>query len=161
MATVDPANPRSDAANIVRHDPPVGAGADFVIRLDLAAHDMPGRGEQVWARQVGEHRFVLKSLPFFAYGYRLDDVVDTDTDFVVSHVVEPSGRRLLRIAADRARADEVHEIVHPLLERLHLAHEWRGLGYVAVDLGPDDDPTEILEALAPLVDAEAAFHEYA
>ncbi len=147
--------------DIVQHEPPAGRGADFVIRIDLAADGMPGRGEQVWARQVGERRFVLCSLPFFSYGLRADDVVETGESYVVERVAEASGHRLLRLVAVRERADEVHEIVHPLLESLGLDHEYHHPGYVAVDLPAGVEPDRLLDAVRPLIDQGVLHTEFA
>ena len=62
--------------------------ADFLLHVDLKAHGMPGRGEQLWARRVGEHRFQICCVPFFSYGITLGDVVDAAPDrWLVTGVV--------------------------------------------------------------------------
>src|SRR5215210_3701292 len=98
---------------------------------------MPGRVEQLWARRLAPHRFVMRSLPFFVYGVRLDDEVETDADYWLQRVVRPSGRRVLRVAAPCGAEDVVHAELHPLFEALQMEHEWKGPGYAAVDVAPD------------------------
>ena len=39
---------------------------------------MAGAREQLWVKQVGEGRFLMRSLPFFTYGVALGDEVSTD-----------------------------------------------------------------------------------
>jgi hypothetical protein len=118
--------------------------ANFLLHADLAEHGMPDAREQLWARQLDERRFAMRSLPFFTYGIALHDEVETDGTFTITRVVRSSGHRLLRVAVDRESAESFHGEFHPMLEAAELLHEWNGLGYVAVDLPPGGDAAELL-----------------
>ncbi len=132
--------------DIATHDPPRG-GADFLIRVDLSDHEMPGRSEQLWTRQVGELRFVVCSVPFFAYGMAVGDEVATDTNYVLTEVVKRSGRQVLRVALTAKSAAVLHDDIHRLLASLELEHEWHRTGYVAIDLPGDEVPERLLAFL--------------
>jgi hypothetical protein len=126
---------------IVTHDP--APGSDFVLRVDLAAHGHPGMAEQVWAAQIDEHRFTLRSIPFFAIGVAPGDIVVTGPGHVIDGVEARGGRHVLRLALatddeDVALEDRFHEDVHAGLRALDLRHEWMSVGYVAVEI---DAPT--------------------
>lgn len=70
--------------------------SNFVI-----AAAVPGGGdtetEQLWGRQIDERRFEICCIPFFVYDLALGDVVETDGDYIVERVVEPSGRYVFRV----------------------------------------------------------------
>ena len=45
----------TDDSKIATHTEPVGRGrANFIVRLDLAQHGMPGYYEQIWTRTEDE-----------------------------------------------------------------------------------------------------------
>ena len=131
--------------NTVTHDPAPDSG--FVIRAELSDEGMPGRSDQLWAKRVGSSRSVLKSLPFFAYGLRPGDEVETDDAYAISRVVVESGVSLLRVAADPQAAEKLHELLHPMLENLALMHEWHRVGYVAIELASPTVPDELKSVL--------------
>jgi hypothetical protein len=60
-----------------------------------------------------------------------------------------SGHRLLRVAVERDAAESFHREFHPFLDGEQLVHEWRGLGYVAIDLPPQRDRSRLTEWLDP------------
>lgn len=78
----------------VHADPVWRDRSNFIIK---AALPEDGRTEQLWARQVADHRFGLCCIPFFLYDMALGDVVETDRQYQVTRVVEPSGRYVFRI----------------------------------------------------------------
>jgi hypothetical protein len=134
-------------SDIATHDP--APDSDFVIRVDLAGHGMPGRREQLWAKQVAPTRFVLRSIPFFAYGIRPGDEVETDEGFSVQRVVHSSGNQVLRVAVSPAGAGAIQAELHSLLEHLGLSHEWHREGYVAIKLPSDAIPHSLLSYIEP------------
>lgn len=146
-------------SEIATHDPP--RGADFVVGVDLADHGMPGRREQLWAEQLGPTRFCLRSLPFFPYGLRPGDEVETTEDFTVVRVVRSSGRQVLRVAAASDSDDALHRGLHPLLGQLGLAHEWHRQGYVAIDLPSRSLPSALLSYLEAQATAGVLEYEFA
>lgn len=80
----------------VHQEPVWRERSDFII-----AAEVPEGGdtktEQLWARQLGDHRFEICCIPFFVYDIALGDVVETDSSYVVQRVVEPSGRYVFRV----------------------------------------------------------------
>jgi len=108
---------------------------------------MAGAREQLWVKQVEEHRFVMRSLPFFTYGITLGDEVSTDETLTIDGVLRRSGHRLLRVDVERDAAESFHQDFHPLLDAERLVHEWRGLSYVAIDLPPQRDLSRLTEWL--------------
>lgn len=65
-----------EAADIVIHENPVWRDrANCILQADLTGHGLPGRFEQVWARDLRNGTYELCCLPFFTYGFALGDVV--------------------------------------------------------------------------------------
>ena len=144
----------SDDSNIATHDAPA-APADFLIRVDLANHGMPDKIEQLWARRLAPDRFEIASIPFFAYGIALGDIVQTvqesSSEFVVDHVAERSGHLLLRVGLTAYQTiPELHELLHREILRSGLKYEWHRAEYVAVDLPSRDLGNPLIEYLEPL-----------
>jgi hypothetical protein len=141
---------------IAAHEAP--PDADFLVAVDLGEHGMPGRGEQLWSKQVGPTRFILRSIPFFAYGMRPGDEIETDESFMVQRVVARSGFEVLRLAVETTSARAFHDRIHPTLDRLGLLHEWRGQGYVAIRLPDTDVPAGLTSVLTefPQIHSEMA-----
>jgi hypothetical protein len=133
--------------------------ADFLVHADLEPHGMAGKREQLWVKQVDERRFVMRSLPFFTYGIALADEVTTDETLTINGVARRSGHRLLRVAVERDAAERFHEEFHPFLDRERLVHEWRGLGYVAIDLPPRCDLSRLTDWLDPRARAGSLRYE--
>jgi hypothetical protein len=121
------------------------------IHIDLPDHWAVG-GEAIWAHPLGEHRFRIDNVPFYAYDLNYGDVVEAiataaDRKPSVVRVLERSGHRTLRIVFE----EEV-----PEGEQLSRLHSLRGLGvsfercsarYVALDLQPGGDFHAVRECL--------------
>lgn len=104
--------------------------SNFVI-----AAEVPDGGdtetEQLWARQIDEHRFEICCIPFFVFDLALGDVVETDGDYLVRRVVESSGRYVFRVwfgESFHPRDDLAEE-----LTRLGELLEWSSVNLLAVD----------------------------
>jgi hypothetical protein len=136
---------RSD--QIATHQQP--PDADFLVHADLEPHGMAGAREQLWVKQVDERRFVMRSLPYFTYGIALGDEVSTDEALTIDDVMRRSGHRLLRVAVECDAAERFNQEAHPFLDHERLLHEWRGLGYVAIDLPPRRALSRLTEWLDP------------
>jgi hypothetical protein len=147
-----------DDDRIVTHPSPVWRDrANYILQADLAEHDLGGRFEQLWARDLRDGRFELCCLPFYTYGYALGDVVsvkpsDGPFRFVLGRVEERKDRGLIRIyvPADSGR----HEHVHRVLVESGRPHEWHGTQLVAVDIEgaiPDVITTAVERSAAGLM----------
>lgn len=131
--------------------------SSFMLRVSL--DDIEGGGdnyEQLWTRRVGEDRFELCCIPFFAYDLALGDVVyaDAATDYLIRSVEQRSGNGVVRVAVKhRDDVEAVHLRLHDLLGKLEYLHEWFTPGYVAVSLEPGTSHDEFFTGLAALGDA--------
>lgn len=135
---------------IATHEQP--PDADFLVHADLESHGIAGAREQLWVKRVADHRFLMRSLPFFTYGIALGDEVETDASLTIIRVARHSGHGLLRVTVERETAEQFHAEFHPFLNAESLVHEWRGLGYVSVDIPPQRD----LSRLTDWLDSRAA-----
>lgn len=85
---------------IVTHFEPVWRDrADFLIRAGIheGTADSKWKWEQLWTRQVSFGCFELCCIPFFIYDLSLGDHVATDSEYVLTDVLAPSGRFVFRI----------------------------------------------------------------
>ncbi|MBS0201653.1 MAG: DUF4265 domain-containing protein [Planctomycetes bacterium] len=123
--------------NLAWHYNPVQA-SDFFIRVDLSTHGMPGRFEQLWAKQENDRVFRICCVPFFTYGIALGDTVETDDAFTFQRIVSKGGYKVLRIAVvNRTNETHLHSMLHGWVEQSGLPYEWYCDGYLSVDLPPD------------------------
>jgi hypothetical protein len=132
----------------VHSDPVWRDRADFIITADVAEEGEPPQWEQLWARQVGENRYQLCCIPFFAYDLALGDIVDTETrgerQYVVRAVVERSGHSTFRIwfgnSPGHERGHQEGGSHHRVLEDLTdmgAVIEWSSHDLPAVDTMPE------------------------
>jgi hypothetical protein len=128
----------------------------FMLRVSLDEVEGEDNYEQLWTRRLGEDRFEVCCIPFFAYDLALGDVVhaDSGTGYVIRSVEERSGNGVVRVAV-RHREDvaAMHLRLHDLLGKLEYLHEWFAPGYVAVSLEPGRPHDEFYAGLAELGDA--------
>jgi hypothetical protein len=144
----------SDSDEIATHALPVWRDrANYILQADLAQHGLPGRFEQLWARDVGEGQFELCCLPFLTYGFALGDIVSLVPNVgrfeaILGSLVTRSSHDLLRIAST-GQVDR-HSELHASLAASGRPHEWRGAGLVAIDIEGviPDVIWQILEPLA-------------
>ena len=141
-------------SSIATHEAPVWKDkADFIIFADLSAAGMPGRWEQLWARQLSESEFELCCIPFFSYGLALGDKVRTAPSggrtYVVADVDARSGRRVLRLWLKEATR-QGRELVLQHLESYSVLCEWSSENLLAIDVMPAR-PSEELDTLLSAV----------
>jgi hypothetical protein len=119
-----------------------------LVKVRLRAPD--GTVETPWAIALGDGRFRLDNIPFFAYGISADDVIvaapahDGFLDFV--RVDEPSGNRTLRVMFK----DKVGK-TEPLLPRLtEMGVGWEGAfaKLFALTVPPEVDLESVAQVLA-------------
>lgn len=125
--------------DVAVHEHPVWRErANFIIAVTIER----GRWEQLWARQVGEHRFEICCIPFFAYNLALGDEVETAPEngrqYMVQRVAKPSGHYTFRGWFDASSELTARENVVVEAEQLGCAHERWASRLVAFDAG---DPT--------------------
>ena len=76
------------------------------IHVDLPNH-WAIDGESMWAEELGNDLYRIENVPFHAYGLNYRDVVraapdSSETIPEIREVVEPSGRRTIRVFFDKA-----------------------------------------------------------
>jgi hypothetical protein len=126
------------------HTDPVWRGeSNFIINAAV-----PGEGdrfEQLWVRQLGEYRFELCCIPFFLYDVALGDVVETDVDYRMTRVLEPSGRFVFRVwfgESFHSRQEIADELV-----ALGALVEWSSVNMFAVDATDAHHAQQIADVL--------------
>ncbi len=152
-------------ADIATHTDPVGrARTNYIVRLDLTEHGMPGKYEQMWTRTDDKRLFEVCCIPFFPYGQSLGDILEIDTATGTHKIHAKSGHRTIRIAfLDDHAAHAEHVGIHvTLVNDLGCQIEFRaGNHYAAIDLPPGADVAAVLAALAPLAESEMLTWEWA
>ena len=127
------------------------ADSSGMVKVGLRGPD--GEFETMWATPVGEHRYRLENLPFYAYSVSWLDVVEARPESddasaipVVERVVEKAGHRTLRLIM-LPGVDEAPERRQTLddLVALGCTYERYNPRYFVLDLAPEHE-------LAPVVD---------
>lgn len=119
------------------------------VHVDLPHHWATG-GEAFWATDLGDDRFRLENVPFYAYDLNFHDVVEAkaaapDLKPSILRVVERSGHRTLRIFfAENVPEENRLERLRSLKD-LNVSFERCNRRYFALDLEPEADAA-IVEA---------------
>ena len=116
--------------SVAQHSEPVWRDkSDFIIFAPIS--DDGSEVEQLFVRQISDHRFELCCIPFFLYDVALGDVVETDDTYLVREVVEQSGRYVFRVWFGRTvhPRDDIAEALGDLGALL----EWSSVDLLAVD----------------------------
>jgi uncharacterized protein DUF4265 len=149
----------TDPNKVAVHNQPVWRGrSDFIINAELAEE---GRFEQLFVRQLGENRFEVCCIPFFAYDIALGDVVLTvpkdDCKYMVDRVVEPSGRYVLRVwfGDSSYPRDEVSDTV----QELGSVIEWSSRNLLAIDAVDAEHAQRVADFLAECEEAGKLVYE--
>lgn len=151
MASRVVGSPVTSACEFVLHEEPVWRDrSNFIINAELLEKDRPRRFEQLFARQVSEDRFEICCIPFLLYDVALGDVVTTspkeERKYVVTRVVEPSGRYVFRVWFGESfhPRDEVADE----LKALGALLEWSSRNLLAVDAVSQEHAQKVADFLA-------------
>lgn len=100
----------TDESKIATHSDPVGRDrTNYIVKLDLTDHGMPGHFEQCWTRTDDQRLFELCCIPFFTYGQSLGDILEVILGTGQHKVESKSGHSTIRFAfTDDRRAHEQH-----------------------------------------------------
>ncbi|WP_329491960.1 DUF4265 domain-containing protein [Kitasatospora sp. NBC_01246] len=151
---------------LIVHEHPVGrAATNYIARADLAPFGLDGQAEQLWLKAVNDGSYEVACIPFSTYGIALGDTVLLNDDDYVSEVVGTSQHRTLRLlftpdlpasdlqlAAGRIKTE---------ITAAGLLSEWNGERFVAVDVPPNAEPSELFAVMEAAVNAGHAFWEWA
>ena len=144
----------SAAVNDVVHSEPVWRDkANFIIRAMLPE----GRSEQLWAKQLGEHRFEICCIPFFVFDLALGDIVLTDVDYTMSGVVEASGRFTFRVWFGQSLHPRDEVAVE--LAALGALVEWSSVNLLAVDATDPEHAQKVADFLQAREDLGQLIYE--
>ena len=118
--------------------------ANFLIQADLSSVELPGKWEQLWARQLEDGRYELCCIPFFAPGLALADQVDVapkdGREHVVHSLIAGSGRVAARVAfVNDAVFDQLARQIIDDMRAANCLFEWYTTRYLAIDIA--DRPT--------------------
>ena len=133
-----------------------GLGLAKVV-VSLAAADWHDHAtESLWARPLGENRFRIKNVPFYAFGVSYDDVVEAPTignQNVMRAVVQRGGHSTYRIfVSNTASLKRFSEFWLPL-ERLGCTFERATERLFGIDVPPEADIYKVYDLLQAGEDA--------
>ena len=150
------------AEKFVAHQEPVWRErSNFIINAELSEKDRPWRFEQLYVRQVSDDRFEVCCIPFFLYDVALGDIVATspkgDRKYVVTNVVQPSGRYVFRVWLGESfqAPDEIAE----QLKALGSLVEWSSRNLLAVDAVDQEHAQLVANYLAEREKADQLTYE--
>jgi hypothetical protein len=137
--------------------------ANFIVRLDLTEHGMPGKYEQMWTRTSDQHSFELCCIPFFTYGQSLGDVLEVAPGTGEHRVLAKNGHRTIRFGfTNDQHAHEQHQALHSALAgELGCRIEFNGAHYGAIDVAPDVSADQVIDVLTPHANAGYLVWEWA
>ena len=110
------------------------------VHVDLPNHRVGG--ESMWARPLGDDRYRIENVPFYAYGLNYHDVVEAresspELKPSVIRVLEWSGHRTLRVIFEEDVPEDDHGGYLDELAPLHVSFERCSERYYALDLEPE------------------------
>jgi len=129
----------------VHQEPVWRERSDFIIAAKILESD-DIETEQLFAKQLDDYRFEICCLPFFVYDLALGDVVETNADYVIKRVVEPSGRYVFRLWFGESfhPRDEIADA----LKGLGSLIEWSSRNLLAVDAIDPEHAQQVADFLA-------------
>lgn len=130
--------------------------SNFIIAANIDPGSTGVTTEQLWARQDGD-RYEICCIPFFVYDLALGDVVEVDGDYVMTLVVEKSGRYVFRVHFSQTgqAKDEVVE----RLQAVGALAEWSSNSLVALDAPDESHAREVADFLQEQEDAGRLVYE--
>ncbi|HEU5290211.1 MAG TPA: DUF4265 domain-containing protein [Cyclobacteriaceae bacterium] len=121
------------------------------IHIDLPNHWAVG-GESMWAEPLGNDRYKIENVPFYAYGLNFKDVVraTADSDELkpeIRELVEASGHRTFRLFFKEEIEREQQEKILDSFRELHVSYERADKIYVALDMKPQGNYQSVFDKL--------------
>ena len=146
---------------MTHQEPALRGRSNFIIRIALDGHGLPGRFEQLWTRKV-DAEFELCCIPYFAYGLSLGDRISWDEDAETAEVRAKAGHKTIRVAFEnRDHARSQHEGLHGELVGTGCMMEWLSDGYGAIDLANGSQERAVLDVLGRWFEAGGLSWEWA
>ncbi|MFZ6820073.1 DUF4265 domain-containing protein [Undibacterium sp. Ji22W] len=124
------------------------------LRVDLPHHWAIG-GESMWADDLGDNKYQIKNIPFYAYGLNYDDIVLAEAESEefkpeIKKLLEASGHRTLRImfTGDKTKEENIKTIESIRTE--HIGYEGLNDNQFAVNVTPEGNYNQLYDALEEL-----------
>jgi len=138
-------------ANVASAMPDV-AGELAKIAVEFRYHWKDVASEVLWALPLGDDRYELRNVPFYAYGMNWGDVVRAvqqpgDEHPVVERVEQASGHRTMRVFMDEGVAETRSVAMLETLEQFNATYERHSGGFIAIDIHPDGDVDGVFDQL--------------
>lgn len=131
----------------VHENPAWREKSDFIIRIYLEENEGRNEWEQLWVKRVGDRRFSICCIPFFAYNLALGDEVETDGNYVVQGVVKPSGQFTFRVWFGDSNNPGVKDEVLQQLEVMSVLFEWSSANLLAISARDSDQAQQLVDYL--------------
>lgn len=130
----------------------IGPASGFVkVTFQLEQSDWHQHAtETMWAEPLGEDRFRLKNVPFYAYGISYDDVIvarKSGQETLSERVIERSGHSTYRIFVTDEETLQKFPVYWASLEKLACTQERATERLFSVDVPPDANIYEVYAAL--------------
>jgi hypothetical protein len=106
--------------------------------------------ETLWAAPLGDGRYQLRNVPFLAYGFSEDDVVnaaDNGDRLMVADVAERSGHSTYRIFLRQPTDEAAFAPLWKPLADLGCTYERANTRLIAIDVPPNADVYAVYEVL--------------
>jgi hypothetical protein len=90
------------------------------VKVRFNLYGKPVAGETAWAKVVGENLFQLTSIPFYAEGYALDDIVqchEIEGHREVVGIVKDRGNGTIRIYFQPSQEPYIEQILNELVSK--------------------------------------------
>lgn len=149
---------------IVHEDPAWRPARSYIAMADLAPFGFPNVNEQMWLKQLDEHRYEVSCIPFRVYGIALGDHVELERGQFISQVVQGSGRRVLRVFFTDPRppvtGNDLRQGLARAVESAGLLNEWSGDRHVAIDVPKSADMRGVYASVAREIEAGSAVWEW-
>lgn len=102
--------------------------------------------ETPWAQHLGEDRYLLLNLPFYAYGVSFEDILKCEVKYeddprpYFVEVLEKSGHRTLRVILDESpKTSDRSQVLLNHLEEMDCGYEGATSTYIVVNVQPQCD----------------------
>lgn len=139
------------------HTPSIpNVGEHVKVIFELEPSDWHNHAtESVWAIPLGDSKYRIQNVPFYAYGVSYDDIVlaepNEERQLIVQNVSERGGHSTYRVILNPGTTDKDFENAWDKLGCLGCTYERATDRLIAVDIPPE---TDIYEAYAALESGE-------
>jgi hypothetical protein len=124
------------------------------LRVDLPYHLEVG-GESMWADDLGNNRYQIKNIPFYAYGLNFEDIVFAEAESEelkpeIKKLLEESGHQTIRVifTGDTSKEENIKTI--EAIRNEHVGYEGNNHSQFALNVTPEGDYNQLYDALEEL-----------